>query len=91
MKTNTIEVTTSDGSMEIYEAAPDQAARQAMVVIQEAFGVNDHIRDVTERFAREGFHAVAPSLFHRSGGESRPTTTSLRCDSFSKTFPMKVS
>jgi carboxymethylenebutenolidase len=54
--------------MECYEAAPDGDARGAVIVVQEAFGVNDHIRDVTQRFATAGFHAVAPSLFHRAGG-----------------------
>ncbi len=38
-----------------------------MIVIQEAFGVNEHIEDVTRRFATEGYRAVAPHLFHRSG------------------------
>ena len=38
-----------------------------MLVFQEAFGVNAHIRDIAGRFAREGFVAVAPELFHRTG------------------------
>jgi carboxymethylenebutenolidase len=54
--------------MELYEAVPDGPAAQAVIVIQEAFGVNDHIRDVTRRFADAGYHAVAPALFHRAGG-----------------------
>jgi carboxymethylenebutenolidase len=54
--------------MELYEAVPEGEARGAVVVIQEAFGVNDHIRDVTRRFAAVGYHAVAPALFHRAGG-----------------------
>jgi len=37
-----------------------------VLVIQEAFGVNGHIRDVAERFAREGFVTVAPELYHRT-------------------------
>ena len=37
-----------------------------MLVLQEAFGVNAHIRDVTQRFAREGYVAIAPELFHRT-------------------------
>jgi carboxymethylenebutenolidase len=40
--------------------------RAGMLVYQEAFGVNAHIRDVTERFAGEGYTAVAPELFHRT-------------------------
>src|SRR5215213_867388 len=54
--------------MDVYEAAPDGEPRGAVIVIQEAFGVNDHIRDVTRRLAAEGYVAVAPSLFHRAGG-----------------------
>src|ERR1700686_5028493 len=41
--------------------------RGGVVVVQEAFGVNDHIEDVARRFAAEGWLAVAPHLFHRSG------------------------
>jgi carboxymethylenebutenolidase len=63
-----MQVDTPDGPMELYEATPDREARSGVVVIQEAFGVNDHIKDVTRRFAGEGYHAVAPALFHRAGG-----------------------
>jgi carboxymethylenebutenolidase len=38
----------------------------AILVFQEAYGVNDHIRDVTSRFARLGYLAAAPELFHRT-------------------------
>ena len=58
---------TTDGSMPLYEAGPDGPARGAVVVVQEAFGVNEHIQDVTRRFAAVGYHAVAPHLFHRTG------------------------
>ena len=47
--------------------AGDKSAQRAIIVFQEAFGVNDHIRDVTERFAHNGFFAVAPEIFHRDG------------------------
>jgi carboxymethylenebutenolidase len=46
-------------------AAPQGAARGAVVVLQEIFGINAHIRAVTDRFAAEGFLAIAPSLFDR--------------------------
>jgi carboxymethylenebutenolidase len=61
-------LTTPAGPMRLYEALPDGQPRGAVVVIQEAFGVNEHIEDVTRRFATAGYHAVAPDLFHRSGG-----------------------
>lgn len=54
-------------SMLIYAAAPDGRPRGAVVVLQEAFGVNDHIRDLCHRMAGAGYLAVAPHLFHRSG------------------------
>jgi carboxymethylenebutenolidase len=63
----TIRVKTADGEMDLYDAEPEAPARGAVVVIQEAFGVNVHIEDVTRRFASSGYHAVAPHLFYRSG------------------------
>ena len=67
MKTGDITIATADGPMRGYEAVPDGAPRGAIVVVQEAFGVNPHIEDVTRRCADAGYHAVAPDLFHRSG------------------------
>ncbi len=58
---------TTDGPMRLYEARPPGEARGALVVVQEAFGVNPHIEDVTRRAAAAGYHAVAPDFFHRSG------------------------
>lgn len=58
--------------MRLYEAIPDGAPAGAVVVIMEAFGVNDHIEDVTRRAAEAGYHAVAPDLFHRAGGGTAP-------------------
>ena len=59
----------SDGStMNAYVAHPKDAHNlPAVLVFQEAFGVNAHIRSVTERIAQEGYYAIAPELFHRSG------------------------
>jgi carboxymethylenebutenolidase len=63
-------VQTADGPMRVYEAVPDGKPKGGVIVIMEAFGVNDHIEDVTRRAADAGYHAVAPDLFHRSGGGS---------------------
>jgi carboxymethylenebutenolidase len=70
MPEQTIILDTADGAMDLYEATPDGDARGAVIVIQEAFGVNDHIKHVTQRTAAAGYHAVAPALFHRAGGGS---------------------
>ncbi len=58
----------ADGStMDAFMARPDDEGSHAgIIVIQEAFGVNSHIRDVAQRLAREGYVTVAPALFHRT-------------------------
>ncbi len=48
-----------------YLVKPEGAARGAVVVIQEVFGVNAHIRRVTEQYAEAGYLAIAPALFDR--------------------------
>lgn len=63
----TVSVETTGGAMDLYEAKPPGAPRGAVIVVQEAFGVTEHIEDVCRRFAAEGYLAVAPHLFHRSG------------------------
>jgi carboxymethylenebutenolidase len=72
MQTSSLTLETADGPMRVYEARPDGQPRGGLVVIQEAFGVNDHIEDVTRRAADAGYLAVAPDLFHRSGGGTVP-------------------
>lgn len=53
--------------MQAYVARPEnRGPSPAVIVFQEAFGVNAHIRDVTERFAEQGYVAIAPELFHRT-------------------------
>ncbi len=54
-------------TMGLYVAEPDGEPRGAVLVLQEAFGVNDHIRSICDRFAGAGYVTVAPRLFHRSG------------------------
>lgn len=62
----THQLDTSDGKMEAYESRPKNGgARPGIIVLMEAFGVNRHIKDVTERVAREGYVAIAPDLYHR--------------------------
>lgn len=72
VRASSLTVSTADGSMELYEALPEGRARAAVVVIQEAFGLNGHIMGVARRLAREGFHCVAPDLYHRTGGGTAP-------------------
>jgi len=67
--TERVTLDVDDGTtMHAYLAQPAGAAgAPGMLVFQEAFGVNAHIRDIAERFARLGFVALAPELFHRRG------------------------
>ena len=49
-----------------YEALPENEPRGSLVVIQEIFGVNEHIRNVADRFASEGYATLAPQIFDRA-------------------------
>lgn len=61
-----IELKSADGfAVPAYVAQPEGKPRAAVVVLQEIFGVNSHIRAVADRFAAEGYLAVAPATFAR--------------------------
>ncbi len=62
---NTIELKAGDGhALQAYVAKPDRP-RGAVVVVQEIFGVNGHIRAVADGYAADGYLAVAPAMFDR--------------------------
>lgn len=61
-----ITLTASDGhELAAYQADGGAGARGSVVVAQEIFGVNAHVRGVVDEYARAGYHAVAPALFDR--------------------------
>ena len=61
-----IELTAADGfRLSAYRANPTGTPRGALVVAQEIFGVNSHIRSVCDRYAADGYVAIAPALFDR--------------------------
>jgi carboxymethylenebutenolidase len=61
-----IKLTASDGhELGAYRADPAGAPKGAIVVIQEIFGVNRHIRSICDRLAEQGYVAIAPALFDR--------------------------
>lgn len=63
---NFIDLKSADGfGFPAYVAEPAGKPRGAVVVLQEIFGVNSHIRQVADGYAAEGYLAVAPSTFHR--------------------------
>lgn len=64
---NNIQLTADDGHiLNAYESGGDQPGTAGLIVLQEIFGVNHHIRSVADQYAREGFHTVAPALFDRA-------------------------
>jgi carboxymethylenebutenolidase len=82
-----IELKCKDGvTISAYRAEPEGAPRGGVVVLQEIFGVNHHIRAVADRFAEAGYLAVAPALFDRVergvelgyGEADRPRAMDLR-------------
>jgi len=61
-----IVLTAEDGhSLDAYRAASDGAAKAGLLVIQEIFGVNIHIRELCDAFAADGYLAIAPAMFDR--------------------------
>jgi carboxymethylenebutenolidase len=65
--TQYVTLSVADGtSMRAYVSRPSGTPKAGLIVFQEAFGVNSHIREVADRFAREGYLAIAPEMFHRT-------------------------
>ena len=63
----TVTVDSAGDAMKLHVARPEGQAKGAVIVIQEAFGITDHIQDVCARVAAAGYLAVAPHVFHRTG------------------------
>ena len=66
MMADSLHLTAADGMVfPAYVARPDGPPRGGIVVLQEIFGVNAHIRAVADGYAAQGYLAIAPSTFHR--------------------------
>ena len=62
-----VQLSAADGAqIPAYLAEPASPPKAAVVVIQEIFGVNVHIREVADAYAKEGYLAIAPAMFHRA-------------------------
>ena len=67
LRTERVEIPVSDGTtMSGFLVIPEgEEKRPGLLILQEIFGINDHIKDVAQRFAREGYVTFAPDSFHR--------------------------
>ena len=63
MKTETLNLNPSRGATTAYVARPDNDTAAAVILIQEYWGINDHIRDIAGRYANEGYLCLAPDLY----------------------------
>lgn len=64
--TSTVQISQPDITLDAYLAQPQEPGTYpGIIVVQEIFGVNEHIKDVTERIAREGYIAIAPAIYQR--------------------------
>src|ERR1051325_2396661 len=63
MKTETLNLNPSRGTTTAHVARPDTDSAAAVILIQEWWGINDHIRDIAGRYASEGFLCIAPDLY----------------------------
>lgn len=69
-----VSIPVSDGKIPGYRARPDQGGRfPTVLVVQEIFGVHEHIQDICRRLAKLGYYAIAPELFARQGDVSKMT------------------
>ena len=63
MQTETLSFETANGASTAFAAIPEDPAGKGVIVVQEWWGLNEHIKDITQRWADVGFVAVAPDLY----------------------------
>ena len=69
-----VKVKTADGEIPAYVARPAAAGKHPVIlVVQEIFGVHEHIKDMCRRYAKQGYYAIAPEMFARQGDVSKMT------------------
>lgn len=71
-----VKIPTADGQMPAYRAMPaGKTGLATVLVVQEVFGVHEHIKDVARRLAKQGYLAIAPELYARQGDPTKYTDT----------------
>jgi carboxymethylenebutenolidase len=70
-----IDIPTGTGAVPAYRAMPAGGKNRPLIlVVQEIFGLHEHIKDVCRRFAKLGYCAIAPSMYHRQGDVTKLTS-----------------
>lgn len=83
-----VKVSAKGGDMPAYRAMPATGSSfPVILVVQEIFGVHEHIRDVCRRFAQLGYFAIAPELYARQGDASKVTDVNTLLDTIVKKVP----
>ena len=80
MRSETLSYATANGDSTAFAAMPDADGEKAVLVIQEWWGVNDHIKDIAGRYANEGFIAVAPDLYRGTIAKTSDEASKLMHD-----------
>jgi len=72
VETRSMNIKTPDGSMPAHVARAKSASGKlpGVIVVMEAFGLNENIKEIAGRIAAEGYHAVAPNFYYREGGKA---------------------
>ena len=74
LRAGEVKIPTKDGEMPAYRACPEKGENFPVVlVVQEIFGVHEHIKDICRRLAKLGYYAIAPELYARQGDVSNVT------------------
>jgi carboxymethylenebutenolidase len=77
MRAETLSFDTAGGATTAYVAIPDNATQKAVIVVQEYWGLVDHIKDIANRYAAEGFIAIAPDLYRGKVGKTASESSEL--------------
>lgn len=79
LDTGEVKIPVSDGTVPAFRARPAAGSgHPVMLVVQEIFGVHEHIKDICRRFAKQGYYAVAPSLYARYGDPGKYDMTTVQ-------------
>lgn len=95
MNVESLNLSTSGGETTAYVARPEESSAAAVILIQEWWGINDHIRDLAGRYARAGYLCVAPDLYRgrvaRDAGEASAMMHALQIEDGIETIQVAIS